>query len=1054
MRIRTQLIISLIFFGIALLIIAGSVIVTTQQVDRLTEQEELANNIVNGAKDLSYLSGDYVLYRESLQIERWESKYEALTSDLSRLTVTTPEQEVLVDNIKANQERLRNVFYETISGIGTDSQVNSAVDPVAVQISWSRLAVQTQGISSDAERLSQLLHAEAEQIKQTGNLLILLLMGTFSLFILTSYLIVYRRTLTSLGNLQEGVKVVGSGNLGHVIEEKSDDEIGDLARAFNQMTTDLKNITASKVELEKEIADRLKVENALQQRTEDLAASEEELRSQNDELVAIQEVLRAINEEFLRNQQDLQNTRDYLENLITYANTPIIVWDPSLKITRFNRAFEQLTGWKADEIIGQSLKLLFPALYASQAMELIQRATGGERLDVVEIPILHRDGTVQTVLWNSAALFTADGKTVHSVIAQGQDITERKKAEEALQKSEERFRSLIENASDIIVLLDAMGKFTYASPSVKQIGGYTPQNLIGSSVLEVTHPDDVPKVLEALTFVAAHPKMRTTLEVRIRDIEGKWHFMEATATNLLEEKTVQSIVVNARDVTEQKVAEGALRRKQTEIQTLFENIPAGLVLFDVTPPYTVLVHNRYYQELFAEPYQSQGMAGLNIYQYAPEVGAAGVVAVFDEVVRTHRPKTFLDFPYNSNPPKESWFNWYIAPIIIDEKVVALVSMSLEVTDRHRTEEALRASEERYRIAVEAANLGTWDLDMTTDIVVRSLRHDQIWGYPELQSEWGLDIALQHVLPEDRSIVKEAYARAKETGILTHQNRVVWPDGSIHWIAADGRVLYDSEGRAVRTTGVVADITERKEAEEKIREYVESLKRSNEDLERFAYIASHDLQEPLRNVVSFSQLLLRRYQGKLNADADEYIGYIVEGGKRMQALVQDLLEYSRVSTRGQEFRPTNPNDLVDQVIQNLYTQVQESDAVITTDPLPTVEADPGQLGLIFQNLIANALKFHRDEPPRIHIFAVRENTMWKFAIKDNGIGIDPAFYDRIFVIFQRLHTMDKYPGTGVGLAIVKKIIERHGGKIWVESEVGKGSTFYFTLPVSPKQNGGG
>ncbi len=259
-------------------------------------------------------------------------------------------------------------------------------------------------------------------------------------------------------------------------------------------------------------------------------------------------------------------------------------------------------------------------------------------------------------------------------------------------------------------------------------------------------------------------------------------------------------------------------------------------------------------------------------------------------------------------------------------------------------------------------------------------------------------------------------------------------------------------RTTKTIATIAqgqDITERLQAERNLMEYAESLKRSNEDLERFAYIASHDLQEPLRNVISFSQLLSRRYQGKLGTDADEYIDYIVEGGKRMQALVSDLLEYSRVNTRGETFHPTDSGKVLETTLQNLFSTIQESGTVIDTATLPVVHADPAQLGLVFQNLIANAIKFRSSEVPHINISAERAvGGMWKFAIRDNGIGIDPAFFDRIFVIFQRLHTRDKYPGTGVGLAIAKKIIERHGGRIWVESEVGKGSIFYFTLRDSP------
>jgi light-regulated signal transduction histidine kinase (bacteriophytochrome) len=241
--------------------------------------------------------------------------------------------------------------------------------------------------------------------------------------------------------------------------------------------------------------------------------------------------------------------------------------------------------------------------------------------------------------------------------------------------------------------------------------------------------------------------------------------------------------------------------------------------------------------------------------------------------------------------------------------------------------------------------------------------------------------------------------------------------------------------------------ERNRHEEELLKVTENLKRSNSELERFAYVASHDLQEPLRNIISFSQLLARRYEGKLDKDADEFISYIVEGGKRMQNLVNDLLEYARVETRGAPLESTDCRKVFDTAIRNLYNQIQVNQAVITAGALPVVKADPVQLGMVFQNLIGNAIKFRKDnEPPRVEVAAEKMGKLWRFSIQDNGIGIDSSFYTRIFEIFQRLHTREKYPGTGVGLAVVKKIVERHGGKIWVESELGKGSTFYFTLPA--------
>jgi signal transduction histidine kinase len=279
-----------------------------------------------------------------------------------------------------------------------------------------------------------------------------------------------------------------------------------------------------------------------------------------------------------------------------------------------------------------------------------------------------------------------------------------------------------------------------------------------------------------------------------------------------------------------------------------------------------------------------------------------------------------------------------------------------------------------------------------------------------------------------------------------------PDSHLRYVHVLLVPVRDAAGRPVGTQGAFWSATPHLRAERRLRQTLDELQRANAELarsnaylEEFAYAASHDLQEPLRQVTQFSQLLLRRYQGRLDTDADDFIGFAVDGARRMQALINGLLAYSRVSTRGRPPVETDSARAFEQAVANLQTAVQESGARVRAGRLPVVRADASQLVQLFQNLIGNALKFRGDQPPRIVVRARRRGGVWRFAVTDNGIGIDPNYHERIFVLFQRLHTRAEFPGTGIGLALCKKIVERHGGRIWVESEPGRGSTFCFTLP---------
>jgi light-regulated signal transduction histidine kinase (bacteriophytochrome) len=301
---------------------------------------------------------------------------------------------------------------------------------------------------------------------------------------------------------------------------------------------------------------------------------------------------------------------------------------------------------------------------------------------------------------------------------------------------------------------------------------------------------------------------------------------------------------------------------------------------------------------------------------------------------------------------------------------------------------------------------------------------------------------------EREPSHEAYRRklSGERPLAPYQRCYLRRDGGEAWVEIHDALVRNAAGQTIGIRTALLDITERKRLAEALELHAEKLAQSNAELERFAYVASHDLQEPLRMVASFTQLLAKRYSGRLDETADRYIDYAVDGAKRMQQLIVDLLAYSRVNSKELDLQQTECEAVVREAMRNLQVAIDEHGAAVDWDPLPALWVDQGQFIQLFQNLLGNAIKFTRNgERPQIHISSADSGAEWVLSVQDNGIGIEPRQADRVFQIFQRLHTRAEYPGTGIGLAVCKKVVERHGGKIWVESEPGAGSTFRFTIP---------
>lgn len=382
-------------------------------------------------------------------------------------------------------------------------------------------------------------------------------------------------------------------------------------------------------------------------------------------------------------------------------------------------------------------------------------------------------------------------------------------------------------------------------------------------------------------------------------------------------------------------------------------------------------------------------------------------------------------------------------ITIERLIDESVKMRQQVAELEAFKTDIKQSEELFKTLFHSSPIGIYiaqdgHLRLVGHQFARITGHneDELIGIPPLNL----------VLSEDRNTVREnAVKMLKGERSSGYEFRIVTKRAEIKWVMETVVPIFYERRRA--TLGNLIDITERKQTEQELRQMTTEMKHSNTELGQFAHVVSHDLQEPLRMIASYTQLLARRYHGKLDTDADEFITYVVDGTSRMQALLSALLDYSRVGSRGKPFKSVYCEHVFDQAMANVKVTIEESGAVVSHDPLPIIMADEGQLVQLFQNLISNAAKYRSQEPPRIHVSVEAKHNERVFSVRDNGIGIDSKHAQSIFEIFRRLHTKEEYPGTGIGLAICKKIVERHGGHIWVQSQPGKGSIFYFTVPIT-------
>ncbi len=620
-----------------------------------------------------------------------------------------------------------------------------------------------------------------------------------------------------------------------------------------------------------------------------------------------------------------------------------------------------------------------------------------------------------------------------------EDAMQRQRAQEALkegemQKSSSLYaRSLIEASPDPLVTISAEGKITDVNKATERVTGCTRDKLIGSDFSDYfTEPQ---KARAGYMKVFSEGTVRD-YPLAIQHVSGKITYVLYNASLYRnEEGEVQGVFAAARDITLRKEAEDQLRRASLYARSLLEASLDPLVTIDADGKITDV--NRATEDVTECTRQELIGSDFSDYFTEPEKARAGYKQVFKLGFVRDYP---LAIRGKTGKVTEVLYN---ATVYRNEagQIQGVFAAARDITERKIAEEKLLSASQYARSLLEASLDPLVTISADGKITDVNQATEDVTGYSREQLI-GSDFSDYFTEPEK---ARAGYKQVFTDGFVKdYQLAIRHRNGKVTDVLYNASVYQNAEGEVQGVFAAARDITQRIAMENELRQTMDKLKQSNAELEQFAYVASHDLQEPLRMVASYVQLLERRYKGRLDGDADEFIGYAVDGANRMRALIDDLLTYSRVGRLGKPFEPVDLNKTMAVVLQNLSATIDDSNAQVTYDKLPVVKADGGQLAQLFQNLIGNAIKFHGKEKPKVHISVKEQDSQYLFAVKDNGIGINPEYYERLFKIFQRLHTREEYPGSGIGLAICKKIVERHGGRIWVESQSGIGSTFYFTL----------
>ncbi|HEY3312008.1 MAG TPA: PAS domain S-box protein [Anaerolineales bacterium] len=612
------------------------------------------------------------------------------------------------------------------------------------------------------------------------------------------------------------------------------------------------------------------------------------------------------------------------------------------------------------------------------------------------------------------------------------------RSEQERRLAQEEIRATLYGIGDGVIATDAGGRVTRLNPVAEKLTGWSEAEALGQPLEEVFNiiseetrlqvPNPVERVLrEGKVVGLANHTMLVSRDGREQAIA------DSAAPILGEDQALSGVVLVFRDQEQERAAQKALHASQQKFLTVFQSSPDAILLTSMQEGCVLdanqaasLVTGYSHQELL-------GHTVAELHLWGRESDRVAYSKLVQDAGRVYNYETYLKSKAGAE-----------IAVLISGEIVQLeegecfLSVVRDISSRKQAELEARERESLLRALIDNAPFEIWARDKHGVCILENTALVKRVG-----SSLGKKIEDSATRAEEFDFWQATNQGAYDGEIMQHEISYQVDGSERHFQTIVGPIF---EGQSVRgIVGFNMDVTERKLVDKALAYEKEELTRSNAELEQFAYVASHDLQEPLRMVSSYMQLLERRYKGKLDENADEFIGYAVDGAIRMQRLINDLLMFSRVGTRGRSLAPVSSEEALQQAVRDLKFSIEDAHAEVTHDPLPEVLGDAPQLVQLFQNLVGNAIKFHGEQAPRVHISVESEPEEWVFALQDNGIGIDPQYFERIFVLFQRLHERSAYQGTGIGLAICKKIVQRHGGRIWVESQPGQGSTFFFSLP---------